>query len=48
VGQARQGVAAVGRIGGTAHLAALLQPGDDLGQARQAGSDALTPSSITR
>ena len=35
VGQDRQGVTAVGWIRGAAHPAALLQPGDDLGQARQ-------------
>src|SRR6266851_3711301 len=34
-GQDRQGVAAVGRVGGAAHPAALLQPGDDLGQSRR-------------
>jgi hypothetical protein len=34
-GQYRQGVAAVCRIGGAAHPATLLHPGDDLGQARQ-------------
>ncbi len=35
VGQDRQGVAAVGRVGGAARPAVLLQPGGDLGQARQ-------------